>query len=351
MKPLYVISTPQSAYFANAIAQRLANLGLDPRYQRNAPSIRRLSLQRNVFQGGEIYRRIGTKTYDELDALKGANIVIVGSTHSETAIADIYNMGCAFSQFGTYHRYYAIPFFGYSTMERGVLPGEIVTAKTIARKLSSIPNSGIGNMFAMLDLHASGIRHYFEGDCARDELYAEQMIRGALDNVAQKHLSKQLLLGSADLGRPYWVRAYADYLGVEIAMVDKTRVMEETEVFTTLGESVKGKIVVIYDDMIRSGETIFDAVEAYLAQGAVAVYVIATHGAFCSPSVVSKLGESQIEHVYVTNSHPNTNRKAVRDHQKITVMDVSSVFAKDIASYWDNPTADLPGKVVQPIAS
>jgi hypothetical protein len=49
-------------------------------------------------------------------------------------------------------RVFVIPFLGYSTMERAVLPGEIVTAKTNLRLLCSIPSTS-QNVFLFLDLH------------------------------------------------------------------------------------------------------------------------------------------------------------------------------------------------------
>ena len=56
------------------------------------------------------------------------------------------------------------PFFGYATMERAVLPGEVVTAKNRARLLSGVPRSPMGNRILLLDLHSDGIPHYFGDD-------------------------------------------------------------------------------------------------------------------------------------------------------------------------------------------
>jgi len=91
---------------------------------------------------------------------------------------------------------------GYSTMERAVLPGEVVSAKTNICMMSSIPSTGLGNVFLFLDLHVQGLLHYFEGPCVRVELYAEEVL---VNGVKSLGLEK-FMFASADLGRPKWVR-------------------------------------------------------------------------------------------------------------------------------------------------
>jgi hypothetical protein len=103
--------------------------------------------------------------------------------------------------YGTRRRIFCVPFMGYSTMERAVHPGEIVSAKTNICMMSSIPSSGMGNCFLLLDLHVEGLLHYFEGPCIRVELYAEQVL---LEGIRALDLTN-FMFASADLGRPKWV--------------------------------------------------------------------------------------------------------------------------------------------------
>ena len=48
-----------------------------------------------------------------------------------------------------------MPYFGYSTMERAVKPGEVVVAKTRARLLSAIPAPEGGTHLLLFDLHTA----------------------------------------------------------------------------------------------------------------------------------------------------------------------------------------------------
>src|SRR5208283_3791189 len=151
-----LVSTVSSTPFAQRLSARLG--------------VPLAGIERQHFPDGEGYLRF--EIADRLELLD-KHVVIIGSTESETSIADIYRLGCAAAKHGARSLVLVIPYFGYSTMERAVRPGEVVTAKTIARQLSAIPRAAQGNRVLLMDLHATGIVYYFEGDIVALELYAE----------------------------------------------------------------------------------------------------------------------------------------------------------------------------------
>lgn len=161
-----MLTTRASRYLALGIAKHL-NVGF-------------YGTHREIFGGGENYFRIDVP---QRTSLMGKDIIFVGSTHTDEDFSELYRVGCALAGYGARKRIFVIPFFGYSTMERAVNPGEVVTAKTNARILSSIPNVGLGNTFLMLDLHKASIVHYFEGDCVRSELYTENILMDAIKEL------------------------------------------------------------------------------------------------------------------------------------------------------------------------
>ena len=65
---------------------------------------------------------------------------------------------------------------------------------------------------------------------------------------------------------------------------------------------VKNKIVVIYDDMLCSGNTLIQSAKTYKDCGAKKIFFIGTHGPVLSSSVFK---EDIIDGFYITNSHPN----------------------------------------------
>src|SRR5947209_10689704 len=142
-----LVSTPSSLPFAARLA---AHLGVPV-----AP------VQRQHFPDGEDYLRFDL---GDRFGLLGQHAVIVGATESAASLDEVYRLGCAAVKHGARSLVLVVPYFGYSTMERSTRPGEVVTAKVVARQLSVIPRAARGNWLLLMDLHAAGIVYYFEGD-------------------------------------------------------------------------------------------------------------------------------------------------------------------------------------------
>lgn len=131
MHNLLILSTEASRYFARLISQ---SLGAGCQTE----------IERRVFGGGERYFRIGTR---ERTDLLGKDVIFVGSTHTDDDLEELYRVGRALVGYGARRIIFVIPFFGYSTMERAANPGDVVSAKTAACKLSSIPNGDFATPF------------------------------------------------------------------------------------------------------------------------------------------------------------------------------------------------------------
>ena len=128
MKPL-VFSTAAYSYLGEAIAKR--------------GSWEYGAITRKKFPDGEHYLRIDTDPADR-------DVILVGGTVDEASTLELYDLACGLVTDGAYRLRMVIPFYGYSTMERSVRPGEIVTAKTRARLLSSIPMASRGTQVFQL---------------------------------------------------------------------------------------------------------------------------------------------------------------------------------------------------------
>ena len=129
------------------------------------PSLARGTVEHRLFPDGERYLRV-------LDRVRDRDAVLLGGTPSDRDMLDLYDLASGLVMEGARSLTLLIPFFGYSTMERQVKPGEVVVAKTRARLLSAIPPAPLGNRVVLMDLHADGITHYFEGAVVPRHLYA-----------------------------------------------------------------------------------------------------------------------------------------------------------------------------------
>ena len=251
------------------------------------------AVERQVFPDGEHYCRIATDPADR-------DVIVVGGTIDEAATLALYDLACGLVTEGAYRVRMVIPYFGYSTMERSTRQGEIVTAKTRARLLSSIPQASRGTQVFLLDLHVASIAHYFEGGIRPVHVYAKPLVIDA----ARRLGGDDFVLACTDAGRAKWVESLAYDLGVDAAFVYKRRTSGSTTHVTGVSAQVAGKRVVIYDDMIRTGGSLVNAAQAYRDAGAIAIDAVATHGLFPGDSLARLAASRLFGQIVVTDSHP-----------------------------------------------
>lgn len=246
------------------------------------------------FPDGERYQRI-------LSDVNGKDVVIVGGTISDSDTLELFDMACAIEKYGGKTLTLVIPYFGYSTMERAVKPGEVVTGKSRARLISAIPITGRGNQVLLFDLHTSGLQHYFEGNIRPVHVYCKDLVIEAARELG----GEDFILACTDTGRAKWVESLANDMGIYAAFVFKRRISAENTQITGINADVKGKNVVIYDDMIRTGGSLINAAQAYKDAGAQKISAITTHGIFPNNAMERLEKSGLFEHVVSTDTHPN----------------------------------------------
>ncbi len=246
------------------------------------------------FPDGERYQRI-------INTIRNQDIVIIGGTTNDNDTLELYDLACACAKYGAESLTLVIPYFGYSTMERAVKNGEVVTAKTRARLLSSIPQMQHFSIM-MLDLHTEGLPHYFENHIRPIHLYAKPLIIEACQELA----GNDFVLACTDAGRAKWVESLANDMQVNGAFVFKRRLSGESTEVTSINADVKDKKVIIYDDMIRTGGSLIKSAQAYKDAGATEIFAITTHGLFSQNALPRIQASGLFSKVVSTNSHPNT---------------------------------------------
>ncbi|MCU0443824.1 MAG: ribose-phosphate diphosphokinase [Microscillaceae bacterium] len=249
------------------------------------------------FPDGERYQRI-------LNEVDRREVVLIGGTVSDSDTLELYDIACAVEKHGGTSLTLVIPYYGYSTMERAVKKGEIVTAKTRARLLSAIPNTGKGNHIMLFDLHTEGLPHYFEGNIRPIHLYCKDLIIEACHELA----GQDFILACTDAGRAKWVESLANDMGVNGAFVFKRRISGDTTEITSINADVKGRTVIVYDDMIRTGGSLINAAKSYYDAGAERIFVITTHGLFNNNGLEKIKNSGLVERVVSTDTHYNVTQ-------------------------------------------
>lgn len=261
-------------------------------------------VERKTFPDGERYLRI-------LDDAWGRDVVLLGGTPTDLDWLEVYDLGCAISRAGARSLGIVMPYFGYATMERAVYPGEVVTAKTRARLISSIPGCEGGSRLYLFDLHTDGIEFYFEDRHVTHHLYGAPIVT---EMVKQAMGDTPYVLGATDAGRAKWVQSLARTLGVEPAFVYKQRDSSSGSLSVTgINADVAGKEVVVYDDMIRTGSSLVQAGRAYLAAGASRVHAVASHLVLPGDSLAKIMDSGVFATVRGTDSHPGS-RALPKEH-------------------------------------
>ena len=272
------------------------------------------------FEDGESYHLV-----DE-QHIRGRVVCLVGGTETDSSTLELFDLACHISTHKPSELIICIPYYGYSTMERAVKYGEIVKAKTRAKLLSAIP--GQNNTFLFLDLHSEGIPQYLEGNATSLHLYAKRLII----DICHKIGGNDFVLASTDAGRAKWVESLAGDMGVQCAIIIKRHTTGSDTEVTGINADVRDKHVIIYDDMIRTGGSVRNAVRTYLDAGAMQVSVVTTHGVFTTgsakhPNVANELMDSGISYLAVTNSHPNSAKMLSElGTKRVELMDVSGIF-------------------------
>ena len=250
-------------------------------------------VEHKQFPDGEIYQRL-------LSPVSERDVILLGGTVDDATTLELYDLASAMVMGGARSLTLVIPYYGYSTMERAVKPGEVVKAKTRARLLSSIPQAAIRNKIILLDLHTEGIPYYFERDLRTAHLYAKTVII----ETARRLCGDNFVLACTDAGRAKWVESLANDIGVQASFVFKRRLDGEHTEITGVSAWVKDQDVLIYDDMIRTGGSMIKAAQAYLEAGARSIQAITTHGIFPGNSLEKLEKCGHFQHLVATNSHP-----------------------------------------------
>lgn len=289
-------------------------------------------LQRQVCERGHLERGVVTRTqfpdgerYQRIEGdVSDRDVVVIGGTISDAATLELYDLATGLAKYGAGRLTLVIPYFGYSTMERAVRPGEIVTAKSRAALLSSIPPAARGNRVFLLDLHTEGIAHYFEGAVTTRHVTGRPII----ERAARRLGGDDFVLACTDAGRAKIVEYMANELGVDAAFVFKRRLDGSRTEVTAVSAQVVGKRVIIYDDMIRTGGSLIHAASAYADAGASGLAAITSHGLFAGDTLDRLHATGLFSEVVCTNSHPNVLRFA--DHPLLHIESTAELILNQL---------------------
>ncbi len=263
-----------------------------------------------TFADGELFVK-----YEE--NIRGADVFIVQSTNSPaTNLIELFLLVDAARKASAKRVTAVIPYYGYCRQDRKDQPRVSISAKLMA---DLITRAGANRMITM-DLHAAQIQGFF--DIPVDHLYSAIAFTKHFKEMAIPNM----VVVAPDTGSLGMARAYAKRLNVGLAFIDKRRPRaNQVEVLNVIGE-VKGKNILILDDMVDTAGTLCEGARALKEMGAEEIYAAATHGLLSGPAI-ERLQESPIKRMIVTNT---INVRAEKRFPDLEIVSVSHIFGEAI---------------------
>lgn len=207
-----------------------------------------------------------------------------------------------------------IPYFGYARQDRK----DKARVPISARLMANLIEKAGANRIMTMDLHADQIQGFF--DIPVDHLKSEAIFIPAIEQLTLP----DIVFASPDVGGVKRARAYAQYFSRDMVICDKYRKKaNEVAGMTVIGE-VKGKDVILVDDIIDTAGTLCKAADMLMEHGASSVRAFITHPVL-SGNAYENIEKSKIEEIYVTDTIP-----LKKNSPKIKVLSSAQLFARAI---------------------
>jgi len=249
------------------------------------------------------------------ETIRGNDIFIIQSTFAPSDnIMELLLMIDAAKRASAARIIAVIPYFGFARQDRKDRPRVAIGSKLLADLLTT---AGISRMVTM-DLHSDQIQGFF--NLPVDHLYASSIFIPYLQSLNIPNL----VMAAPDTGGAKRANAYAKFLNSELVLCYKQRSRANyVDKMTIIGD-VKGKDVILVDDIIDTGGTIVKAAGLMKQEGANSVRALCTHAVF-SKDAVEILEKSALDEVITTDTFPRQTQG------KIKVLSVAELFADVIS--------------------
>lgn len=210
-----------------------------------------------------------------------------------------------------------IPYYSYARSDKKDAPRISIAGRLVADLLET---AGANRVLTMT-LHAAQVHGFFS--VPTDHLNALNVLA---QHFRRRDLSNTIVL-SPDLGNAKSASHFARMLGLPLAAGRKERLSDEKVVIDTIVGDVDNKNVIIIDDEIANGGTIFEIIERIRERGVGNISVVCTHGLFTGRAIERLRGRSDIMEIVTTNTVPIPPEKRLPN---MTILSIAPLMAEAI---------------------
>lgn len=249
-------------------------------------------------------------SYEE--TIRGRRVFIIGSTMPNSDnLMEMLLMLDAAKRASARHITAVIPYFGWARQDRKDKPRVPIAAKMVAKMIQT---AGATRIITM-DLHADQIQGFFE--IPVDHLFASTIFLPYIKSLELDNLT----IASPDMGGSKRAYAYSKFLKSEVVICYKQRKKANIISHMQVIGNVKGRHVIIVDDMVDTAGTLTKAANLMIDKGAKSVRAVATH-AILSGKAIERINNSKLESLIVTDTVPKKHPSS-----KIKIVSCATLFA------------------------
>ncbi|MDN3723259.1 ribose-phosphate pyrophosphokinase [Aequorivita sp. SDUM287046] len=260
------------------------------------------------------------------ESVRGSRVFLIGSTFPNSDhLMELLLMIDAAKRASARHITAVLPYFGWARQDRKDKPRVPIAAKLVAKMLET---AGATRIITM-DLHADQIQGFFEKPV--DHLFASTIFLPYLRSLNLDNLT----IASPDMGGSKRAYAYSKFLESDVVICYKQREKANVISLMELIGDVKGKNVVLVDDMVDTAGTLTTAADLMMERGALSVRAVCTHP-LLSGNAYERIEKSQLLELIVSDSIPTKPSK------KIRVISCAKLFADVMLSV--NANKSISGK-------
>lgn len=260
------------------------------------------------------------------ESVRGSRVFLIGSTFPNSDhLMELLLMIDAAKRASARHITAVLPYFGWARQDRKDKPRVPIAAKLVAKMLET---AGATRIITM-DLHADQIQGFFEKPV--DHLFASTIFLPYLRSLNLENLT----IASPDMGGSKRAYAYSKFLESDVVICYKQREKANVISHMELIGDVKGKNVVLVDDMVDTAGTLTTAADLMMERGALSVRAVCTHP-LLSGNAYERIEKSQMLELIVSDTIPT------KPNPKIRVISCAKLFADVMLSV--NANKSISGK-------
>jgi ribose-phosphate pyrophosphokinase len=264
----------------------------------------------NQFSDGEFQPVIN-------DSIRGNHVFIIQSTFQPSDnLMELLMLVDACKRASAKYVTVVMPYYGYARQDRKDRPRVSIASKLVA---DLVTVAGASRVMTM-DVHADQIQGFF--NIPLDHLFGSSIFIPYLSSLNLDNLC----IAAPDVGSTKRARYYAQQFNCEMVICDKYRKKHNEVAEMTLIGDVKGKNVILIDDIIDTGNTLCKAADLLMEKGALSVRAMCTHPVL-SGKAYENVENSSLVELAVSDTIP-----LKKEHSKIKVITVADLFASAIES-------------------